>query len=75
MDNTDARRFRRRQDGVVFRVVVQARSPYGPVELVSTDGSSEVIHTTNDKLQIIFEFFSRQNNDTLYEIEEVDTKN
>lgn len=58
MKNTDIRRYRRPQDGVVFRVVEQARSPYGPVELVSLGVQpQETIHTTNDKLSLLFDYF------------------
>ena len=48
-------RFTRRSDGKVFRIVVQARSPTGPVELVADDGPPfEIVSTMNDRLAMDF---------------------
>ena len=59
MKNQDTRRYRRRKDGVVFRIILQARSHYGPCDLQSDpiNGVVQLVATTNDKLQVDFEFF------------------
>lgn len=45
----------RRSDGKRFRIVLQARSPNGPVELMACDGPPfESVHTTNDRLLVDF---------------------
>lgn len=42
-------------DGKRFRIVLQARSPNGPAELVACDGPPfENVHTTNDRLLVDF---------------------
>ena len=48
-------RLTRRSDGKVFRVVLQARSPNGPVSLLADDGPPfEGVATTNDRLLVDF---------------------
>lgn len=56
MDNTDTRRYRRKSDGTVYRVVMQARSLFGSVILRAIEGPGEVT-TTNDRLALDYEFF------------------
>lgn len=59
MDNdsvSDGRRYRRKSDGNVYRVVMQARSPDGSVILRAVEGPGE-IGTTNDRLAVDYEFF------------------
>ena len=66
MKDEDRRRYRRRSDGMVFRITLQARSPTGPVELESVDALQthrHTVYTTNDKLREIFEFFEVPLND------------
>lgn len=52
----DTRRYRHRITGVLYRVLVQARSPDGPVTLRSENESGPDIHTTNDRLAADFVF-------------------
>ncbi len=48
-------RITRRSDGKVFRIVLQARSPNGPVSLFADDGPPfERVETTNDRLAADF---------------------
>jgi hypothetical protein len=48
-------RLTRRSDGKVFRIVLQARSPDGPVSLLGDDGPPfERVETTNDRLAVDF---------------------
>ena len=48
-------RLTRRSDGAVFRIVLQARSPNGPVSLIADDGPPfERVETTNDRLAADF---------------------
>jgi hypothetical protein len=48
-------RLTRRRDGRVFRIVLQARSPDGSVELLADDGPPfERVKTTNDRLVVDF---------------------
>lgn len=49
-------RLTRRSDGKVFRIVLQARSPNGPVSLIADeDPPFEQVETTNDRLLVDFQ--------------------
>lgn len=42
-----------RYEGRVYQIVVQARSPSGPVTLETIDDPKETISTTNDRLAVL----------------------
>jgi hypothetical protein len=54
--SSDTRRYRSKATGIVYRIVMQARSPFGPVILRAIEGPGE-IYTTNDLLAVDYEFF------------------
>ena len=51
--------LQRHADGRLFEIVVQARSPSGPVTLRSVDEPTETVETTNDRIAVDFDDLRR----------------